>query len=97
MGGFTDVNATGSRLLAYTREEVAGLNVRDVITAEGTARMEPEIARVHAGEVVHSEWLFLPAPLAMILGLAVMLTVVLGFAGTWRALGAKPATYLRNE
>jgi putative ABC transport system permease protein len=46
---------------------------------------------------MHSEWLFLPAPLAMILGLAVMLTVMLGFAGTWRALGAKPAAYLRNE
>jgi len=46
---------------------------------------------------MRSEWLFLPAPLAMILGLAVVLTVVLGFAGTWRALGAKPAAYLRNE
>ena len=24
-------------------------------------------------------------------------TLALGFAGTWRALGAKPAPYLRNE
>jgi putative ABC transport system permease protein len=46
---------------------------------------------------MRSEWLFLPAPLAIILGLAVLLTVVFGFAGTWRALGAKPAAYLRNE
>jgi putative ABC transport system permease protein len=46
---------------------------------------------------MHSEWVFLPAPLAAILGLAVVLTLVLGFAGTWHALGAKPAAYLRNE
>jgi len=26
-----------------------------------------------------------------------LLTLVLGFAGTWHALGAKAAPYLRNE
>ncbi len=44
-----------------------------------------------------SEWVFLPGPLLAIAGIAVLLTLVLGFAGTWRALGAKPAAYLRNE
>ena len=44
-----------------------------------------------------SEWVFLPGSLVAIAGLAVLLTLVLGFAGTWRALGAKPAAYLRNE
>jgi putative ABC transport system permease protein len=44
-----------------------------------------------------SEWVFLPAPLLVIAGGAVLLTLALGFAGTWRALGAKPAAYLRNE
>ncbi len=44
-----------------------------------------------------SEWVFLPGPLLAIAGGAVLLTLVLGFAGTWRALGAKPAAYLRNE
>jgi putative ABC transport system permease protein len=44
-----------------------------------------------------SEWVFLPVPLLAIGGTAVLLTLVLGFAGTWRALGAKPAAYLRNE
>jgi two-component system sensor histidine kinase/response regulator len=56
--GFVDVNAAGCRLLGCTREEVLALNVREIITAEGIARVEPEIARIHAGEVVHSEWLF---------------------------------------
>jgi len=44
-----------------------------------------------------SEWVFLPGPLMAITGTAVLLTLVVGFAGTWRALGAKPAAYLRNE
>ena len=43
------------------------------------------------------EWVFLPAPLLWTVGLAILLTLVLGFAGTWHALGAKAARYLRNE
>ena len=43
------------------------------------------------------DWVFLPGPLLATLGLAMLLTLGLGFAGTWRALGAKPAPYLRNE
>jgi putative ABC transport system permease protein len=43
------------------------------------------------------EWVFLPAPLLWTVGLGVLLTIALGFAGTWRALGAKAAPYLRNE
>jgi putative ABC transport system permease protein len=43
------------------------------------------------------EWTFLPAPLLSTVTLAALLTAALGFAGTWRALGAKPASYLRNE
>ncbi len=43
------------------------------------------------------DWVFLPGPLLGTLGLAMLLTLGLGLAGTWRALGAKPAPYLRNE
>ena len=43
------------------------------------------------------DWIFLPAPLLSTVALAALLTAALGFAGTWRALGAKPASYLRNE
>ncbi len=43
------------------------------------------------------DWTFLPAPLLWTVTLAALLTATLGFAGTWRALGAKPASYLRNE
>ena len=43
------------------------------------------------------EWVFLPLPLLWTAGFAILLTLALGFAGTWRALGAKAAPYLRNE
>jgi putative ABC transport system permease protein len=46
---------------------------------------------------MNSDWVFLPNPLLATLALAVLITLALGFAGTWRALGAKPAHYLRNE
>jgi putative ABC transport system permease protein len=38
-----------------------------------------------------------PGAVLTILPPAIGLTVALGFAGTWRALGAKAAPYLRNE
>ncbi len=47
--------------------------------------------------LIRIDWVFLPAPLLWTLGLAMLLTLTIGFAGTWRALGAKPAFYLRNE
>jgi putative ABC transport system permease protein len=46
---------------------------------------------------MNANWVFLPMPLLATLALALLLTLGLGFAGTWRALGAKPARYLRNE
>jgi putative ABC transport system permease protein len=47
--------------------------------------------------VMHAEWRFLPAAVASIALLATILTLVIGFAGTWKALGAKAAPLLRNE
>jgi putative ABC transport system permease protein len=43
------------------------------------------------------EWSLPPAPLLGTVALATLLTLALGFLGTWRALGAKPALYLRDE
>jgi putative ABC transport system permease protein len=47
--------------------------------------------------LMDAEWVFLPAPLLWTVALAALLTVILGLAGTWRALGAKAAPLLRNE
>lgn len=47
--------------------------------------------------LMRADWVFLPAPLLWTVVLATLLTLTLGCAGTWRALGAKAAPYLRNE
>jgi putative ABC transport system permease protein len=47
--------------------------------------------------VMHAPWSFLPGAVFATIGLAVAVTLVAGFSGTWRALGAKAAPFLRNE
>ena len=46
---------------------------------------------------MRSDWVLLYRPLATVLPIGVLVSLALGFAGTWRALGVKPAIYLRNE
>jgi putative ABC transport system permease protein len=48
-------------------------------------------------KVMRAEWQFLPGAVALTALLSLAVTVVLGFLGTWRALGAKAAPLLRNE
>jgi putative ABC transport system permease protein len=48
-------------------------------------------------QVMRTGWVFLPGPVALSAGVALALTLVLGYAGTWRALGAPAVSYLRNE
>jgi putative ABC transport system permease protein len=43
------------------------------------------------------DWVFLPIPILWTAAGALLLTSGLGFAGAWRALGAKAAPYLRSE
>jgi putative ABC transport system permease protein len=47
--------------------------------------------------ILHADWVFLPGAVLAIALLATVLTLVIGFAGTWKALGAKAAPLLRNE
>jgi putative ABC transport system permease protein len=47
--------------------------------------------------LMRTDWVFLPGPLLWTVALATLLTMTLGFAGTWRALGSAPAPFLRNE
>ena len=48
-------------------------------------------------QVLEQEWTFLPGTVAGTVGLCVVLTLSLGLAGTWRALGESAAPHLRNE
>jgi putative ABC transport system permease protein len=42
------------------------------------------------------EWVFLPLAAALTAGGGIVMTIALGFIGTWRALGQKAATVLRH-
>ena len=57
-GVLVDVNAPGCRMFGYSREKVLALSIHDVFDADDIARVGPEFARVHTGEIAHSEWLF---------------------------------------
>jgi putative ABC transport system permease protein len=43
------------------------------------------------------DWVFLPGAAALTVIIAMILTQIVGFAGTWRTLGQKPAAWLRND
>jgi putative ABC transport system permease protein len=47
--------------------------------------------------LLDTDWWFLPVPLLWTATAGTALALALGIAGTWRALGAAPAAYLRNE
>ena len=47
-------------------------------------------------QLMHLPFTWLPWPALAATGIAVMVTVVLGLAGTYVALGQKPAPVLRN-
>ncbi len=42
-------------------------------------------------------WVFMPGAVAATIVICVILTLMMGFAGTWRVLGQKSSPYLRNE
>jgi putative ABC transport system permease protein len=48
-------------------------------------------------QVMHAPWTFLAGDVALTAVLATLFTLLIGFAGTWHALGAKAAPFLRNE
>ncbi len=47
--------------------------------------------------LMRADWIFLPAVVATTVLVCIVVTVVVGFAGTWRALGQKAAPHLRNQ
>jgi putative ABC transport system permease protein len=54
-------------------------------------------AYVVVTRLLGTDWLLLPVPLLWTTTAATLLALALGILGTWRALGAAPADYLRNE
>jgi PAS domain S-box-containing protein len=57
-GRYTEVNPAGAAMLGYTREEVCGLTIADLVDPDEVARVAPEVARLLAGETVCNTWRF---------------------------------------
>ena len=91
---FKVLGATRARLLrAYLMEfGVLGLAAGIIAALVGTLT-----AWAVVEFLMETDWVFLPGVAAATLAAAIAITVVAGFAGTWRALGTKAAPYLRNE
>ena len=88
------LGATRRRVLKILLLEygLLGLAAGLVGTAAGTATAWAVV--VH---LMRSEWTFLPETAAVTAAAAILLSMVFGFAGTWRALGEPAAPHLRNE
>jgi putative ABC transport system permease protein len=67
------------------------------VAAVIAALLGAAIAYVLVTGPLDSNWSFAPVPLALLLAAAVVVTMALGFAGTWRILGAPAAAELRHE
>lgn len=55
-GHYTDVNAAGARMLGYTREEIVGKTILDLIPPGEAVRLGQEKTELDKGGVVVSEW-----------------------------------------
>jgi PAS domain S-box-containing protein len=59
VGRYQDVNSAGTEMLKYTREELLGLSIADVVVGDDILRIGKEIGRFAGGATVRSEWTFL--------------------------------------
>ncbi|HEX4999996.1 MAG TPA: PAS domain S-box protein, partial [Terriglobia bacterium] len=55
-GRYTDVNSAGCRMLGYSRKELVGRTIMDLIPAEDISRLEDSRALLLQGDVQVSEW-----------------------------------------
>lgn len=68
-----------------------------LITAAIAATIGTLTAWTILTRVMQSDWVFMPNTVLLTVLLCVAITLIAGFAGTWRALGQKAAPLLRNE
>ena len=57
-GAYIDVNSAGCAMLGYSREELLGLTIAEVVDPPEVERIGLEVARFEGGEMVVSEWRF---------------------------------------
>ena len=57
-GMYIDVNIAGCNMMGYSREELLGLNVTDLLMDDELPRLESQIGQLQNGGMVVSEWKF---------------------------------------
>ena len=87
--GATRSDVTRAFLIEYG---ILGLTTAAIAAALGTLAAYLVLTRV-----MHQDWTFMPGALVSTALIATALTLGIGYAGTWKALGAKAAPFLRNE
>jgi putative ABC transport system permease protein len=87
--GATRSDVTRAFLIEYG---ILGLATAAIAAILGTLAAYLVLTRV-----MHQDWIFLPLVVAATALIATVLTLAIGYAGTWKALGAKAAPFLRNE
>lgn len=90
------------KVLGATRRDIlATYLVEYGVLGLATAAVASVVGSIAAWAVVtfvmHADWVFIPAAVAATIAICVAITLIAGFAGTWRALGHKAAPVLRNE
>jgi putative ABC transport system permease protein len=90
------------KVLGATRRQIAGsFLIEYALMGLAASLLAAIIGSVAAyfllTRVMHAPWSFLAGDVAATTLFATGFTLLAGFAGTWRALGAKAAPFLRNE
>jgi PAS domain S-box-containing protein len=55
-GRYTDVNAAGCRIVGYSRDELIGMTIIDLLRPEDITRLEGDKQQLRAGNAVMGEW-----------------------------------------
>ena len=88
------LGATRARILkAYALE----YGILGLVTAAIAAVVGSAAAFVVVTQVMRADFVLAPEVVAVVATIATTITLAFGFAGTWQALGQKPAPLLRNE
>src|SRR3546814_851260 len=96
------LDAVVLKVLGATRKRVLGaflleFGLLGLVTAAVAAAIGSVAAWAVMRYVMDADWVFLPGTVLATVLLCTAITLLLGLAGTWRALGAKPAPILRND
>ncbi|MBT6607980.1 MAG: FtsX-like permease family protein, partial [Rhodospirillaceae bacterium] len=91
---FKVLGATRRRLLGLFMMEYAVLGM---VTALVAAAVGTLAAWAVVRFLMHMTWIFLPTSVVATVVCALVVTLCIGFFGTWRSLGDKATVHLRNQ